>query len=226
MLAVRPELSPDAIQRILMRSARAIPTSEFHPGHAGVPCPSSQADQYECYCTTSTCGAGMLDAAAAVWQASNDGVAVIGVSPRTALGWGVDVAQRQRLFPSPQATRLVRYRMAIGRWRWGDRCAAVRRFERILAVLASRTCWAVRGAFDHHRRPECVFHYLCRPSRSKPLMVPDPAVAVGAAAWTDWRCGWVPAGPSGCGGGEPCRFDLAQMRAISQGEPPGFVLNA
>lgn len=109
MLAVRPELSPDAIQRILMRSARPFPTSGSTQGTPSCHAPSSQADQYECYCTTSTCGAGMLDAAAAVWQASTDGVAVIGVSPTQPLAGELMSLSANGSFPSPQATRLVRY---------------------------------------------------------------------------------------------------------------------
>lgn len=51
----------------------------------------------------------MLDAAAAVWQASTDGVAVIGVSPTQPLAGELMSLSANGSFPSPQATRLVRY---------------------------------------------------------------------------------------------------------------------
>jgi serine protease len=71
MLAVGPGLSPDEIRSLLRRSSRPFPTSG---DSASVPtCQAPQVDstgepidQFECYCTTSTCGAGMLDAGAAV----------------------------------------------------------------------------------------------------------------------------------------------------------------
>jgi serine protease len=65
MLSVDSTLSPTAIRSALQATARPFPTSGS--GAAIVQCraPTTTA-QDECYCTTSTCGAGMLDAAAAV----------------------------------------------------------------------------------------------------------------------------------------------------------------
>ncbi|MDO9005560.1 MAG: S8 family serine peptidase [Aquabacterium sp.] len=71
MLSVDPTLTPTAIRAILMGSARAFPTTGGDNGDGGsttVPrcvAPSS-AEQAQCYCTTATCGAGMLDAGAAL----------------------------------------------------------------------------------------------------------------------------------------------------------------
>lgn len=71
MLSVDPTLTPTAIRAILMGSARAFPTTGGDNGDGGsttVPrcvAPSS-TDQAQCYCTTATCGAGMLDAGAAL----------------------------------------------------------------------------------------------------------------------------------------------------------------
>jgi serine protease len=70
MLSVQPLLTPDQVKAKLKASARAFPTSG---GVANAPvCPARLATSAGggCYCTTSTCGAGMLDAHAAVLSAA------------------------------------------------------------------------------------------------------------------------------------------------------------
>jgi serine protease len=74
MLSVQPSLTPAQVKAKLKSSARAFPTSG---GTAGVPtCTSSSTSQDECYCPnpgvgiTTLCGAGMLDAKAAVLAAA------------------------------------------------------------------------------------------------------------------------------------------------------------
>ncbi len=69
MLAQQPSLTPAQVRSALVSTARPFVTSGGGtPGEA--PPQACQAptasEQLECYCTTSTCGAGMLDAAAAV----------------------------------------------------------------------------------------------------------------------------------------------------------------
>lgn len=71
MLSARPALTPAEIRSLLRSTVRAFPTTS--PGAAVPQCTAPQydassnpIDQGECYCTTSTCGAGMLDAAAAL----------------------------------------------------------------------------------------------------------------------------------------------------------------
>lgn len=69
MLAQQPSLTPAQVRSALVSTARPFVTSGG--GTAGeappVACQAPTAtEQLECYCTTSTCGAGMLDAAAAV----------------------------------------------------------------------------------------------------------------------------------------------------------------
>ncbi len=69
MLSVHPWLTPTEVKAALQSSARAFPpriagisqTGAIPDCHA-----PDNSDQLECFCTTSTCGAGMLDAAAAV----------------------------------------------------------------------------------------------------------------------------------------------------------------
>jgi serine protease len=65
MLSVNPTLTPAQVRSTLRATARAFPTTG---GTAGtVMCqPPTTTQQLECYCTTSTCGAGMLDVRAAV----------------------------------------------------------------------------------------------------------------------------------------------------------------
>lgn len=69
MRSINPALTPAQVRSLLQSNARAFPTTG---GTAGTPtcvAPNNQ-DQLECYCTTSTCGAGMLNASAAVAQAA------------------------------------------------------------------------------------------------------------------------------------------------------------
>ena len=84
MLSVQPALGPSDLRRLLQASARPFPTTGGDNGD-GTTVPVCQApngaDQTQCYCTTSTCGAGMLDAGAAVKAALNLIVARIGVTP-------------------------------------------------------------------------------------------------------------------------------------------------
>jgi len=82
MLSVQPALTPAGVRAGLQASARPFPSS----GVVGDPNPivacraPTTTEQGECYCTTSTCGAGMLDTGAAVRAATGIHV-VIEVSP-------------------------------------------------------------------------------------------------------------------------------------------------
>ncbi len=82
LLEVRPSLTPAAVSSLLRRHARAFPTSGGQQASGSCVAPSA-AEQLECYCTTQTCGAGMLDVNAAVQAAMTDPVAVITVNPLT-----------------------------------------------------------------------------------------------------------------------------------------------
>lgn len=78
MLSIHPNLTPDTVRAALQGSARAFPVAPVGSGVAQCHAPNSH-EQYECYCTTSTCGAGMLDAAAAVAWVLPAPQAVVGV---------------------------------------------------------------------------------------------------------------------------------------------------
>ena len=67
MLSVDPALTPAAVRQVLQATARPFPASGADATVSACRAPSA-AEQLECYCTTTTCGAGMLDAAAAVAQ--------------------------------------------------------------------------------------------------------------------------------------------------------------
>jgi serine protease len=107
MLSARPRMTPQQVAAVIRSTARPFP-----PGgdEASIGAPrkcvapyfdeSGPVDQLECHCTTSTCGAGMLDAGAAV-------LAAAGVAPEfdvqgswwnapagSESGWGLNVAQQ------------------------------------------------------------------------------------------------------------------------------------
>ncbi|NRT57913.1 S8 family peptidase [Sphaerotilus uruguayifluvii] len=86
MLAANPALTPAQVTALLKSSARSFPSS----GATGVSTcvAGSSSAQDECYCTTGTCGAGMLDAGAAVRAAAGTlPIARIGeTTTRIALG--------------------------------------------------------------------------------------------------------------------------------------------
>lgn len=73
MLSVDSTLTPAKVRSILRNTARPFPSSGSSPDVVACHAPTSDY-QDECYCTTSTCGAGMLNAAAAVTAAKNGGV--------------------------------------------------------------------------------------------------------------------------------------------------------
>jgi serine protease len=89
MLSVNPRLTAADVKAQLQQSARPFPTSGAETSGSGTvprcqpPNAANQAqyDQMECYCTTATCGAGMLDVGAAVQLASNSFLPRIGVTP-------------------------------------------------------------------------------------------------------------------------------------------------
>ena len=69
MLSAQPAMTPAAVRSALMASARPFPTAGAAPGTAQCVAPRVGVEQLECYCTTATCGAGMLDVQAAVLAA-------------------------------------------------------------------------------------------------------------------------------------------------------------
>lgn len=66
MFSANPALSADQVKSVLMSTARAFPSTGASSSVRACTAPTSVAQNSECYCTTSTCGAGLLDAGAAV----------------------------------------------------------------------------------------------------------------------------------------------------------------
>jgi len=82
MLAARPTLSPAQVRSFLQGTTRPFPTGGAPVVPAWTPprfdAAGEPVDQLECRCTTSTCGAGMLDAGSAV-RAAQAGVQLVDV---------------------------------------------------------------------------------------------------------------------------------------------------
>jgi serine protease len=68
MLSLNPALTPAGVKSILQSSARAFPSTGGEAAATACHAPNG-SDQIECYCSTSTCGAGMLNTAGAVARA-------------------------------------------------------------------------------------------------------------------------------------------------------------
>jgi len=81
MLSANPSLNPAQLKALLQSSARPFPTLGGTDEAVAACSAPTAAEQLECYCTTSTCGAGMLDAAAAVAAAAG-----VRVAPAAAIG--------------------------------------------------------------------------------------------------------------------------------------------
>jgi serine protease len=84
MLSARPQLQPQEVLTLMQSSTRAFPTSGAGNDENGQPVPMCRppdgSDQLQCYCSVGLCGAGMLDADAAVLAATGT-VARIDGSP-------------------------------------------------------------------------------------------------------------------------------------------------
>ena len=111
MLSAQPALTPRQVRLVLQATARPFPATggDNGDGTAVPQCTAPQHDisgnpvaQYQCYCTIETCGAGMLDAGAAV-VAATTGSATAGVQAEglwwntpggSESGWGINVAQQ------------------------------------------------------------------------------------------------------------------------------------
>ena len=82
-LSVRPTITPQQVKELLQATARPFPPLATISSSSEAPqCTQPQysllgrpVDQQECYCTTTTCGAGMLDAASAISAAASGATA-------------------------------------------------------------------------------------------------------------------------------------------------------
>jgi serine protease len=111
MLSAQPSLTPGRIRTLLQATARPFPQTGGDNGD-GTPvlqCTPPQydaagnpVDQLQCYCTTQTCGAGIVDAGAAVLAAKNN-VALPAIQAQglwwnapagSESGWGINLAHQ------------------------------------------------------------------------------------------------------------------------------------
>jgi len=88
MASVRPSLTASEVTGLLRSTARPFPKtgSSSTPAPPVCAAPSATATQDECYCTTKTCGAGMLDAAAALAAVQVLNGATVGIAQAPASG--------------------------------------------------------------------------------------------------------------------------------------------
>ena len=107
MLSAQPSLTAAQVRALLQASARPFPTTGGDNGDgtpvlqcaAPRPIGTPQVDQAQCYCTTATCGAGMLDAGAAVLAAkaiaSPNYTGLFWNAPANSeSGWGINFAHQ------------------------------------------------------------------------------------------------------------------------------------
>jgi len=88
MLQANPALTPAQVTSALKTSARAYPTTGGDSGSIACVAPTDTPQDSECYCTTSTCGAGMADAGGAVSRAKTGPFPAIAASRLTAVEGG------------------------------------------------------------------------------------------------------------------------------------------
>lgn len=91
MLSANPALTPAQVASALKSSARAFPTTGGDVGAPVCQFLSDLAQDSECYCTTNTCGAGILDAGGAVARAATGPFPALSTA-LTAPVAGVDVS--------------------------------------------------------------------------------------------------------------------------------------
>ncbi len=113
MLSANPSLTPAQVKSLIQSSARAFPTSSSDSSVLQCHAPNGVV-QDECLCTTSTCGAGMLDAGAAVAAAAASAtpVAAISASATTTLA-GSSVRFDGSASTVPSGRTVASYRWAI-----------------------------------------------------------------------------------------------------------------
>jgi serine protease len=83
MLEANPALTPAQVTSALKTSARAYPTTGGDSSSTACTAPTDTPQDSECYCTTSTCGAGMTDAGGAVSRAKTGPFPAVGASNLT-----------------------------------------------------------------------------------------------------------------------------------------------
>ncbi|HEX7439600.1 MAG TPA: S8 family serine peptidase [Caldimonas sp.] len=115
MLSMQPALTPDEVRFKLQNTARTFPTSTVDESGATISVctlpTASSAPQDQCVCSAGLCGAGMLDARAAV-------LAAAGVQARIAVTTAVPTALQQVTFDSAPSLAPVTPGASIASRQW------------------------------------------------------------------------------------------------------------
>ncbi|MDZ7812303.1 MAG: S8 family serine peptidase [Ideonella sp.] len=113
MQAIKPDATPDQIIAALRSSARPFPSSGAGAGVSACRAPTLVPQETECYCTTTTCGAGLLNAAAAV-------AAMSGAAPTSSFSYspaspavGINVVLNGQSSTAAVGRTLTAYQWAI-----------------------------------------------------------------------------------------------------------------
>ncbi len=121
VLAAQPALRPAEVRTFLQSTARAFPTTGGDNGDgtpvtqcvAPNPIGTAQFDQLQCYCTSALCGAGMLDAGAAVQLAAVGVVPRITVTPGSPLpGQNLSLGGATSIVPSGRTISAYQWAIA------------------------------------------------------------------------------------------------------------------
>ncbi|WP_280153194.1 S8 family peptidase [Piscinibacter sp. XHJ-5] len=110
MLSANPAMTPTQIRNALVRTARPFPASSTNPSVPVCHAPDGN-DQIECHCTSTTCGAGMLDAAGAVVAANLPTAVLNPASASVASGQAVTLSAAGSEASAGRA--IVQYQWAI-----------------------------------------------------------------------------------------------------------------
>lgn len=113
--AANPTVSPDGVRTLIQSTARPFPTSGGTQGTVACRSPDAR-EQLECYCTSQTCGAGLLDAGAALSAAAGASLtAVVDVTPAVpAAGQAVTLSAARSRVTSGRSIESYRWSLVDG----------------------------------------------------------------------------------------------------------------
>ena len=183
MWSARPQLQPQEVLPLMQSSARAFPTSGAGNDENGQPVPMCRApggaDQLQCYCSVGLCGAGMVDAGAAVLAATGT-LARIGLGPAAPVD-----GDTLRLSAAPS---LVADGRSIVSYAWSlganpgvvvDSSAAASGSELALQAIAAGTLSVTLVLIDDAGQRATVQRSISVAPAPAPVAVPDAPIASG-----------------------------------------------
>jgi serine protease len=144
MLSAQPALTPAQVRSLIQSSSRAFPPSSSDPAVPVCTAPTG-VDQDECHCTTSTCGAGMLDAGAAARAAT---LAAVPLQPRIAVSPASPIAGQAITLSSAGSLVSSGRNIASYRWALADGGAIVSGFSGASTDSTASVTPAAAGTFN------------------------------------------------------------------------------